>query len=219
MDNIFLNDLTRSAYTNNSNNNNKPLNENSFERFETDMVLNHKDNFETNNKRINELNDEILELKQKLKIIPEKDDEIYKLQTKNKELENKIKENNNALIEYSQLKNNYQKIKNENDSLKTELINNDTLKKENNLLKQKILSLIKEKDISINSNAEKVDENIEIKEEIKVDIIKLKQILYTRLKGNHEKHIDDLINEYDLQMKESIDKETMEQILIKAIHI
>ena len=219
MDNIFLNDLTRSAYTNNSNNN-KPLNKNSFERFETDMVLNHKDNFETNNKRINELNGEILELKQKLKIIPEKDDEIYKLQSQKKELENKIKENNNMLLEYSQFKNNYEKIKNENDSLKTELINNDTLKKENNLLKQKILSLIKEKDISINSNAEKVDENMENgKEEIKVDIIKLKKILFTRLKGNHEKHIDDLINEYDLQMKESIDKETMEQILIKAIHI
>ena len=34
-----------------------------------------------------------------------------------------------------------------------------------------------------------------------------------------EKHIEELINEYDLHNKQTIDKTMMEKLLLKAIHI
>ena len=61
------NDLTRMAYQNKSND--IPIRNNSMpDRFESDTFINHKESFETNNKRINYLNDEIRILKEKLKL-------------------------------------------------------------------------------------------------------------------------------------------------------
>ena len=57
------------------------------------------------------------------------------------------------------------------------------------------------------------------KETIPIDVVQLKTVLYNRLKSYHEKHIDNLILSYDLQMKEYIDKDTMEKILLEAIHV
>ena len=54
---------------------------------------------------------------------------------------------------------------------------------------------------------------------IKVDIDQLKDILFKRLKSYHENHINDIIHQYDLNVKNEIDKKTMEQILFAAIHI
>ena len=54
---------------------------------------------------------------------------------------------------------------------------------------------------------------------IAVDISKIKNILCSRLKSYHEKHIDDLILSYGLVNKKEIEKETMERLLVEAIHI
>ena len=35
----------------------------------------------------------------------------------------------------------------------------------------------------------------------------------------HEKHIDNLMNQYDLENKTEIDKTTMEKLLLEAIHL
>ena len=56
-------------------------------------------------------------------------------------------------------------------------------------------------------------------DKISVDIEKIKKILTTRLKDTHEKHIDDLINQYHLAEKKEIDKSLMEELLYKAIHL
>ena len=84
------NDLTRMAYQ--SKGNDIPLRNNSMtDRFESDTFINHKESFETNNKRINSLNDEIRELKEKVKLVYEKDEKIYsqkcELEKLNSELE------------------------------------------------------------------------------------------------------------------------------------
>ena len=56
------NDLTRLAYSNKSSD--IPLRNNSLtDRFETDTFINNKESFESNNSRINSLNEEIRELK------------------------------------------------------------------------------------------------------------------------------------------------------------
>ena len=233
-DNIFLNDLndiSRSAYSNKTKND-IPLKNNAFERFETDLILNHKEEFETNNNRINSLNDEISELKNKLKLVQEKDEEIYKLKCEIQKLESRCQENNKLQTENIRLQNDFKRMKDENDKLQVKSLDTESLLTENNLLKQKLVTLVKNEDKS-DLIKERVDvqetidaiQEIDIKEEeikkekIQLDVIKLKQVLYNRLKTYHEKHIDNLINQYDLQMKDSIDKETMEKILLEAIHI
>ena len=40
-----------------------------------------------------------------------------------------------------------------------------------------------------------------------------------RLKDYHVKHIDELIIQYDLNNIKEIDRETMEKILLQAIHV
>jgi hypothetical protein len=70
-------------------------------------------------------------------------------------------------------------------------------------------SVSREDDKSVNINADKIS----------VDIHKIKQILSTRLKDTHEKHIDDLISQYHLTEKKEIDKSLMEELLYKAIHL
>ena len=128
-DNIFLNDLndiSRSAYSNKTKND-IPLKNNAFERFETDLILNHKEEFETNNSRINSLNEEISELKNKLKLVQEKDEEIYKLKCEIQKLENKCQENNKLQNENIKLQNEFKRIKDENDKLQLESLNNDSL--------------------------------------------------------------------------------------------
>ena len=192
-DYISLNDtsdLTRLAYSNKSSD--IPLRNSSLtDRFESDTFINNKESFESNNTRINDLNEEIRELKMKCREIYEKDEIIVSLRKECSDLKESL--------------NDYEKCKGEN----------DFLRKENMRLKDEIKS---QKD-EINKR------NIEIKEEsskddkIDVDIDKIKNILSNRLKDTHEKHIDDLIEEYNLNDCKRIDKSVMEELLYKAIHL
>ena len=227
-DNIFLNnfndmnDLTRSAYTNN-NKRDLPLNNKStFDRFETYLILNHKEEFETNNTRINSLNDEITELKNKLKIITQKDEEIYKQKCEIKSLHNELQLNQSSLQELKQCQIENKNLKDQIDHLQIQLMNVESLESENKLLKEKLIELAKEKKQKDNDNKLIIPSddlpNLS-KEKIPIDIVQFKSVLYNRLKSFHEKHIDNLILSYDLQMKEYIDKDTMEKILLEAIHL
>ena len=149
-DNIFLNDLndiSRSAYSNKTKND-IPLKNNAFERFETDLILNHKEEFETNNNRINSLNDEISELKNKLKLVQEKDEEIYKLKCEIQKLESRCQENNKLQTENIRLQNDFKRMKDENDKLQVKSLDTESLLTENNLLKQKLVTLVKNEDKS-----------------------------------------------------------------------
>jgi|TARA_B110000858_G_scaffold191030_1_gene239773 predicted RNase H-like nuclease (RuvC/YqgF family) len=83
---------------------------------------------------------------------------------------------------------------------------NNFLRRENSRLKQELSDLTKQ-------------DNLSKEETIKIDVTKIKRILFTRLKDYHEKHIDDLIVQYDLNKKKEIDKSVMEKILLEAIHV
>ena len=118
---------------------------------------------------------------------------------------------------------------------------NQSLKQENKLLKEKLNSDSKGSELNSDSKGSNnyIDSDIEDimtedfeseivirnqkeqkeKEHIQINVPQLKTVLYNRLKTYHEKHIDDLISTYGLDFKESIDKETMEKILLEAIHI
>jgi hypothetical protein len=195
------NDLARMAYQNKGSD--IPLRNNSVtDRFEENTFINHKESFENNNSRINTLNEEVREYKEKLKTLYEKDEEIrslkYDYETLKKELE-----------EYTKVKGENTFLRNENSRLKNELSDLIKIKDENILLKEKI----KDTELMID------DEYNPKEEKIKIDITKIKTILFTRLKDYHEKHIEDLIDQYDLTKKKEIDKSTMEKLLLEAIHV
>ena len=188
-------DLTRMAYSNKSSD--IPLRNSSLtDRFESDTFINNKESFESNNSRINDLNEEIRELKMKCREIYEKDEMIGSLKTECLELKNSL--------------NDYEKCKGEN----------DFLRKENMRLKDEIKSQ-KDENLSLKNNkrSSEIKEETIKEDKISVDIDKIKNILSNRLKDTHEKHIDDLIDEYNLNDCKRIDKSVMEELLYKAIHL
>lgn len=239
-ENIFLNsvnDLTRSAYSNNtkaSELDNKPIN-----RFDTDILLNSKESFENNNNRINSLQEEILSLKRKLNIIPEKDEKIQEQKCEIEKLNDQIILNSSIQVELEKLKSENKTLRDNYDRLQLENMNNNKLKQENDMLKQKIIHLhsqLKKQEIEDNFSesdiqdimTEDYEENLEIeaykenkqdKEKIEINIIQLKNVLSNRLKSYHDKHIEKLIDTYNLRDKTEIEKETMERLLLEAIHI
>jgi len=233
-ENIFLNsmnELTRSAYSNNTKANdldNKPVN-----RFDTDILLNSKESFDSNNQKLNSLQEEILSLKRKLSIIPEKDEEIQSLKCEIEKLNDQNDINSALSSEVTKLKLDNQGLRDNYDRLQLENMNNQKLQQENNMLKRKIIDLNKkiksekngeefsDSEIADIMNEDYEEDKLEINdtEKIQINIPQLKQILSNRLKSYHEKHIDNLIDLYNLQGKESIEKDTMEKLLLEAIHI
>ena len=234
-ENIFLNsisDLTRSAYSNNTKAgdlDNKPVN-----RFDTDILLNSKESFDSNNQKINSLQEEILSLKRKLSIITEKDEEIQSLKCDIEKSNDQNKINSSLSSEVNKLKGENLQLRDDYDRLQLENMNIQSLQQENDMLKNKIVDLhkqLKKEEVSDEIDIEEImtedyskgisrENNKEMnKETIPINIIELKTILSNRLKSYHEKHIDNLINTYNLRNKNSIEKETMEKILLEAIHI
>ena len=195
-DYISLNDtsdLTRLAYSNKSSD--IPLRNNSLtDRFETDTFINHKESFESNNSRINSLNEEIRELKMKCREIYEKDEMIKSLRKECGDLKESL--------------NDYEKCKGEN----------NFLRKENMSLKDEIKSL-KDENYSLKNTKTETENESSNDDKIEIDVDKIKNILSNRLKDTHEKHIDDLIDEYKLKDCKIINKSVMEELLYKAIHL
>ena len=233
-ENIFLNslnDLTRSAYSNNTKANsldNKPVN-----RFDTDILLNSKESFESNNSRLNSLQEEILSLKRKLNVIPEKDEKIQEQKCEIEKLNDQITLNSSIQSELQKLKSENKTLRDNYDRLQLENMNNNKLKQENDMLKKKIIELnsqLKKKEIEDEFSESEIQDimtedyednldNSSNKEKIEINIIQLKNVLSNRLKSYHDKHIENLIDTYDLRGKTQIDKEIMEKLLLEAIHI
>ena len=236
-ENIFLNslnDLTRSAYSNNTKANsldNKPVN-----RFDTDILLNSKESFESNNSRLNSLQEEILSLKRKLNVIPEKDEKIQEQKCEIEKLNDQITLNSSIQSELQKLKSENKTLRDNYDRLQLENMNNNKLKQENDMLKKKIIELnsqLKKKEIEDEFSESDIQDimtedyednldnssNKEKVEKIEINIIQLKNVLSNRLKSYHDKHIENLIDTYDLRGKTEIDKEIMEKLLLEAIHI
>tara|TARA_B110000495_G_C23015143_1_gene601070 strand:- start:163 stop:837 length:675 start_codon:yes stop_codon:yes gene_type:complete len=204
------NDLTRMAYHNKSSD--IPLRNNSIgDRFESDNFINHKENFENNNSRINSLNEEIRELKDKLKFIYEKDAQIISLESECNTLKRDLEDFNN-------LKNELNFMRDENKLLSLKLKASDDLNEELRLDRVKEDNKVNDdKDDNKVNDDNKVKEDKE--EQIIVDVLQLKRVLFSRLRDYHEKHIDELIDQYELNKIKEIDKSIMEKILLKAIHV
>ena len=66
----------------------------------------------------------------------------------------------------------------------------------------------------------KEDRVEEIKDDlIHINIFNLKNVLANRLKSPHERHIDNLIQQYKIENNSKISKSIMEKMLKEAIHL
>jgi hypothetical protein len=217
-ENIFLNsvnDLTRQAYTSDTRNvplNNSPL----ASRFENDVFITKKESFETNNAKINDLNEEIRELKSKLRLLTEKDDKIFELEIEIKKMNEEKSEFMKVIDQLKGFESENIRLKNENDRYQIELMDQKSIQKRNELLTKKLLELSADKD-----GVEKdiIEEHVIKEDKIRVNIEKIKNILSNRLKTYHEDHIHKLMSEYELEEKEYITKSDLTDLLNKAIHI
>ena len=211
-------DLTRMAYSNKSSD--IPLRNNSMtDRFESDTFINHKESFEQNNSRINSLNDEIRELKNKLKLVYEKDDEIQKLKNELAQHELKLKDSERYQNDNIRLRSENDSLKRELDMLKITGLEVDKYKSENILLKKKVIELSKTDNTEVSLDESDESNNLDSVEKVPVDVTRLKSVLYNRLKSYHENHIESLILQYELNEKTEIEKDLMEKILLEAIHV
>lgn len=218
-ENIFLNsvnDLTRQAYQSDTRNiplTNAPL----VSRFENDVFITKKESFETNNAKINDLNDEVTELKSKLRLLTEKDDKIFELEGEIKKIDGEKSELAKTIERLKGFESENVRLKSENNGYQIDLMDLEAIRQRNELLTKKLLELATAKD-----EVEKdivSDEELKTEGQIKVDIDKIKKILNNRLKSYHEEHIQKLMVEYELDEKEYITKSDMTALLNKAIHI
>ncbi len=211
MNNYFFDDqsIIRSSYQKKDDTYN---NQAFLNNIEPTTLSNSHSTFDNYNKKVNDLQDEISELRDKLKEVHIKDDKIQQLENKIKDLENEINKYIDSEKRIKVLSKAVITIKEENKILRNQLDNlkifnleMEEIKKENILLKQKL--------------KEKLIEDPNKKDKIKINSDDLKKILYNRLKNHHEKHIDELLESYKLSKDSLIDKEDIEKLLLKAIHM
>lgn len=196
-------------------------------RFQTDILINGKTNFEKDNNIINSMTDEIISLKEKLSFVYEKDSEIQELKCSLETLKKQNQELQDSTGELNKLKIENKSLRDQLDSLQVERMELDSLKNENKLLKQKMDEYYKQlhpddedeiEDIIREPHYE-ITTKKPVEEMIDINVNHLKFVLYRRLKVYHENHIDEIIKSHNLRKKSKIPKSTMESILQEAIHI
>ena len=183
----------------------KPTGDNS-NRLISNISVNKKESFDDQNKTINSLNEQILDLKRKMTFVTEKDKEIQQLKDKNKELKNE-----NAILD-QQIKDNNLKL-NDNNELNDEI---KELQKENSLLRRELHQLKnKKEEIDVE---ETIDFDVEVKvvEKVKVDINKLKQLIHSKLKNKQDKKVNELLNKHNITNNKEVDKDIISS-LIKSL--
>jgi chromosome segregation ATPase len=158
-----------------------------FERFEPNPSINHKESFDDTNKTMNSLNEEVLQLKRKVRQINELENKIDKLKQENSRLTSELEERQND----------GDKIKSVNEKLEDVL-------KENSLLKRELHQL---------KNNKVVDK----KEKMKVDINKLKQILQSKLEDKRDERVDELLSKYNIRHNREIDKDIMTNMIKEIV--
>ena len=207
------------------------------DRFQTDIIINGKTNFEKDNTIISSLNDEIVSLKEKMRFVTEKDEKIHKLQLEITSLKKDNIDNNRIKEENNKYRVENKKLRDEADNIRIQLTRLHSLESENSNLKSKLVEYHKQledqkvekkekiqekiEEFSIEEIVEDEGEKIEVVQEplIPIDVNQLKDVLFNRLQTYHEKHIDELISIYDLHSKSEISKKTLEELLKQAIHM
>jgi len=187
-----------------------PLNNNPDQRFQTDILINGKTNYEEKNTIIKSLEEEIVNMKHKMSFVYEKDEEIAKLKEQVNKLKNEIKELDNISKQNIDLRLEISKLKEQINENRSNQNDQEFLLTENKMLKEKL------KELGENEESLELEE---IEELVDVNVPQLRRVLLNRLKSKQTNHIENLINQYQLKNKNKIKKSVMEQLLIEAIHL
>ena len=209
---------------------------NNYERLQNNILLNKRESYADSNKIINDLNEELLSLKRKMKFVFERDKEIEQLKMKINEYERGERSNDSksinenialkqinetlntknkeylsqiesSLFEDKKTDTNIQKYKDKINDLK--LVNND-LMKENSILKKKIY--LKD-DFDNDLDTINFDIKPKIEEKIVVDIERLKSIIDSKLKQKNTDKIEDTFKKYGIRDKKSVNREKINTLL------
>ena len=233
--NSIMNTITYEDLIHKDNNGTKNKNDN-YERLQSNIFLNKKESYEDSNKIINDLNEELLSLKRKMKFVFEKDKEIENLKLKIIEIEKDNKGNDNKYIQENiALKQINSSLQNKNEEYlsqieatlfeeKTINMKDDKYKDEIKKFKNINENLIKENSIlkrKLNSQKINNDDietiNFDIEENIVVDINRLKNIMDQKLKKQNLDKIDKILNEYGITDKKSVNKQKKNKIIKEII--
>ena len=224
-----------------------PLHNKRDDRFQTDIQLNGKTRFEEKNTIIKSLEEEIVNMKHKLSFVYEKDEEIGKLKETINDLKKEIKELQGYSSECVKLRLDNNNLKEQLTQQSISKNENDKLMSENKNLRNKIKELTKD-DNDVDSILSITDDETESivdistdtftqdsfskpkkhkmsnkinKKEVYMDINipQLRSILFTRLQDKQTKHIDNLIDSYNLKNMNKVKKSVLEKMLEEAIHL
>ena len=110
------------------------------DRFQTDIIIHGKTNFEKDNTIISSLNDEIVSLKEKMRFVTEKDEKIHKLQLEITSLKKDNIDNNRIKEENSKYRVENKKLRDDADNIRIQLTRLHSLESENSNLKSKSIT-------------------------------------------------------------------------------
>ena len=183
-------------------NGNKDKN-NNYERLQNNILLNKRESYADSNKIINDLNEELVSLKRKMKFVFERDKEIEKLKLKINEYERDERTNDN-------------KYRNENIALKQ--INETLNTKNKDYLSQIEASLFEDK--KTDTNIQKYKDEINDFKSIKDELMKENSILKRQIKRqnkqeiNHniDKDLDDDLDTINFDIKPKIEEKIVVDI-------
>ena len=174
----------------------------SFKHLNSCLSVEKRESFDDTNKTLNNLNDEILQLKRKLKEALEKDTEIDRLKKENKELHDEVhsisKKSDRTVI-----------LEKENRELKKKLENNDInkeLEKENLVLKRELHQLKNRENIP----EETIDFGVEVKRKVKIERNKL-------YKKFNPKVVQLVLEKFKLNDGDMIDMDTFKRVVKEMI--
>ena len=208
-----------------------------YERLQNNILLNKRESYADSNKIINDLNEELLTLKRKMKFVFERDKEIERLKLKINEYERGERDNDSksinenialkqinetlntknmeylsqieaSLFEDKKTDTNIQKYKDEINDFKSI---NDKLMKENSILKRQIKR--QKDDFDDDLDTIHFDIKPKIDEKIVVDIERLKSIIDSKLKQKNTDKIEDTFKKYGIRDKKSVNRESINTLL------
>ena len=173
-----------------------------FKHLNSCLSVEKRESFDDTNKTLNNLNDEILQLKRKLKEAQEKDTKIEKLTKENKKLYNEL-ESINKKTDKTVI------LERENKELKKKLESNDInkeLEKENLVLKRELHQLKNRENIP----EETIDFGVEVKRKVKIERNKLD-------KKFNPKIVQLVLEKFKLNNGDMIDMDTFKRVVKEMI--
>ena len=171
--------IPKNNNNNNQNNNNNNRSNNGNDDFENNrlnqnIIVNQKESFDTKNSTINSLQDEIRDLKKKLKLVYEKDDIIHKLTVENQKIKDDLENYDSLISNNNKLETTNSELRRDLDNIVLQLMNQENVERENILIKKQLIKM----DSELKDKKSELHE-LEIKNSLLIDKYQTLEYKYT----------------------------------------